>query len=68
MSLHHILAINPGSTSTKVAVYVNAKVVFLKSIPHDIAELNKHINIADQFEIQERYNPGGIKKCAYRTG
>ncbi len=34
---HKILAINPGSTSTKIAVYHNAKPIFLKSILHDIA-------------------------------
>lgn len=53
MSLHHILAINPGSTSTKVAVYVNAKVNFLKNIPHDTEELLKFRNIADQFEYRK---------------
>jgi butyrate kinase len=53
MALHHILAINPGSTSTKVAVYVNAKVIFLKSIPHDIEELNKYDQIADQFKYRK---------------
>ena len=36
MAYHHILAINPGSTSTKVAVYVNNTIIFLKSIPQTI--------------------------------
>jgi butyrate kinase len=53
MSLHHILAINPGSTSTKVAIYVNTKVIFLKSIPHDVEELAKFDKVSDQFEYRK---------------
>ncbi len=53
MSLHHILAINPGSTSTKVAIYVNTKVIFLKSIPHDSEELSKFKKISDQFSYRK---------------
>ena len=53
MSLHHILAINPGSTSTKVAIYVNTKVIFLKSIPHDYEELNKYKRVSDQFKYRK---------------
>jgi butyrate kinase len=53
MALHHILAINPGSTSTKVAIYVNTKVIFLKSIPHDATELCKFQKISDQFTYRK---------------
>jgi len=53
MALHHILAINPGSTSTKVAVYVNAKLIFLKSIPHKLNDLSAFSNIADQYEYRK---------------
>ena len=53
MALYHILAINPGSTSTKVAVYINAKVIFLKNIPHDLQDLSAFGNIADQFEYRK---------------
>jgi butyrate kinase len=53
MALHHILAINPGSTSTKIAVYVNTKVIFLKNIPHDCNELSKFKRISDQFKFRK---------------
>lgn len=53
MALHHILAINPGSTSTKIAVYVNTKVIFLKSIPHDCEELAKFKRISDQYQYRK---------------
>jgi len=51
---HIILAINPGSTSTKIAVYHNAKPVFLKSILHDPDELSKYKRISDQYEFRKR--------------
>ena len=41
MSLKQILAINPGSTSTKIAVYHNDRSVFLKTIRHSSEELEK---------------------------
>jgi butyrate kinase len=53
MALKHILAINPGSTSTKIAVFTNAKVVFLKSIQHPAEELNKFKRIVDQYEYRK---------------
>jgi butyrate kinase len=48
-----VLAINPGSTSTKIAVYENYKLFFLKSIRHSSEELGKFKHIADQFEFRK---------------
>lgn len=48
-----ILAINPGSTSTKIAVYKNNKSVFLKNIKHTSDELKGFSKIADQFEFRK---------------
>lgn len=48
-----ILAINPGSTSTKIAVYQNAKSVFLKTLRHNSDELVKFKRITDQFEFRK---------------
>lgn len=50
---HQILAINPGSTSTKIAVYQNAKPIFLKSILHDPEALSKYKRIGDQYEFRK---------------
>ncbi len=47
-----ILAINPGSTSTKIAVYKNGKVLFLKTIRHSVDELSQFKNVADQFDYR----------------
>jgi butyrate kinase len=51
---HIILAINPGSTSTKIAVYHNAKPVFLKSILHEPHELSRYKRISDQYEFRKK--------------
>jgi butyrate kinase len=46
---HTILAINPGSTSTKIAVYKGSKPIFLKNIIHQPEELEKFKRITDQY-------------------
>ncbi|MDF1546489.1 MAG: butyrate kinase [Bacteroidales bacterium] len=59
----HILAINPGSTSTKIAVYKNANPVFLKNIKHDNKELKDFENIADQHEFRKQIILEELKKA-----
>ncbi len=49
-----ILAINPGSTSTKIAVYRSTDKIFLKSINHSAEDLKSYNTIADQFEFRMR--------------
>ncbi len=48
-----VLAINPGSTSTKIAVYQNTEPVFLKNIKHPAEELAPFSKITDQFEFRK---------------
>lgn len=50
--IHQILAINPGSTSTKIAVYHNTRPVFLRTISHNPEQLEQYDNIANQFELR----------------
>lgn len=47
-----ILAINPGSTSTKIAVYRSTERIFIKSINHSAEDLNDFPNIASQFKFR----------------
>jgi butyrate kinase len=54
MAFRQILAINPGSTSTKIAVYTNTKVVFLKSIQHSTEDLNTFKTISDQYAYRKK--------------
>lgn len=48
-----ILAINPGSTSTKIAVYHNTNPVFVKNISHPSEEIAVFEHIADQFHFRK---------------
>lgn len=47
---YNILAINPGSTSTKIAVYKNEDQLFTTSISHTPDELAGFKSVIDQFE------------------
>ncbi|MEA3476869.1 MAG: butyrate kinase [Bacteroidota bacterium] len=49
MIVQRILAINPGSTSTKIAVYRNTKPRFLKSIRYSPEDLSQFKRVIDQF-------------------
>lgn len=48
-----ILTINPGSTSTKIAVFDDRKLVISKSLQHPNDEIAKFEKIADQYEFRK---------------
>jgi butyrate kinase len=50
---YKILAINPGSTSTKIAVYEDDNIVFTSSIAHKSSELAPFNTVADQYEFRK---------------
>lgn len=50
---YKILAINPGSTSTKVAVFQGENPIFSKNITHEAEDLNKFNEIQDQLEYRK---------------
>ena len=50
---YRILAINPGSTSTKIAVYDNEKQILVKSIDHKVEDLEKYDKVQEQFEMRK---------------
>ncbi len=61
---YKILAINPGSTSTKIAVYEDEKELFSVSINHSAEELSKFNRILDQ----KAYRTELIKKELQQRG
>ncbi|MFA6128865.1 MAG: butyrate kinase [Bacteroidales bacterium] len=48
-----ILVLNPGSTSTKIAVFQNNRPVFQKSIKHSAEELKPFKRVTDQYEFRK---------------
>jgi butyrate kinase len=53
MKAIRVLAINPGSTSTKIAVYQDTEPIFLKNIKHTPEDLSPFQKIADQFRFRK---------------
>ncbi len=51
--MEKLLVMNPGSTSTKIAVYEDEKPLFVESIRHAEEELAKFDEITDQFEFRK---------------
>ena len=49
----YILVLNPGSTSTKIAVYDGKEEVFTKTVQHQLQELDQCPRIIDQFSLRK---------------
>jgi butyrate kinase len=49
-----ILAINPGSTSTKIAVYAHEHSVFVHTIRHSVEELAPFAEVIDQYDFRKQ--------------
>lgn len=48
MKQYRVLTINPGSTSTKMALFEGEEKLFSESLEHDSAEINQFATLADQ--------------------
>jgi len=53
MSTQRVLAINPGSTSTKIAIFENEKCLFETTLRHSSEEISKYKHIFDQYEFRK---------------
>lgn len=51
--MEKILVINPGSTSTKIAIYDGESAVFESTIRHQADDLKEFSNIMEQFEFRK---------------
>ncbi|MFU2158281.1 MAG: butyrate kinase [Caldisericum sp.] len=60
-----ILVINPGSTSTKIAVYDMDKELFSKSIEHSKEELAPFKKISDQLEFRKETILKALKEAGF---
>lgn len=53
IKLYRLLVINPGSTSTKIAVFDNEENIFEKTLRHSVEELSNYETIFDQYEFRK---------------
>ena len=75
---YKIFVINPGSTSTKVALFENDKQIFSANVSHDAAKLKEFREISDQFPYRKEtilnelaknnVSLQGINACVGRIG
>jgi len=61
MDTHVVIVINPGSTSTKIAIYSRGGEIRSENIHHDQSDLDNFNRITDQLEyrysiIKDRLN------------
>lgn len=63
---HLILAINPGSTSTKIAIYENQVEVFKKSIRHQTEDIQAFGSVFEQFEFRKKTILDALDDTEYR--
>ena len=66
MDEQRILAINPGSTSTKIAVYQGSKSIFLKNIKHSAEDLHPFKSIVEQFSFRKEIILKELKEAEIR--
>lgn len=64
---YKILAINPGSTSTKIALYENEKEIFCKTLDHPSEEVEKYNKVADQFDMRKEIVLSFLKENGYEV-
>ena len=53
MANEKILVINPGSTSTKIAIYQGEEQQWIESISHSLDELKAYPTIYDQLDMRK---------------
>jgi len=63
---HLILAINPGSTSTKIALYKNEEELFKESITHPNEEIEKLESIIEQEPLRMKAVIDSMDKHGYK--
>ncbi|WP_156888529.1 butyrate kinase [Proteocatella sphenisci] len=62
-----ILAINPGSTSTKIGLYEDKDLLFKESIEHSSEELSQYPTIASQYSMRKNHIMETLSKHGYST-
>lgn len=64
---YKILAINPGSTSTKIALYEDEKEIFYKTLNHSVEEIDKYDTVAHQFDMRKEVVLSFLRENGYKV-
>lgn len=72
MADYKILAINPGSTSIKIAVFKNENLLYQKTLIHSSKEIKQYKKISDGFQFRKNMTyktyPGEDEMVALAQG
>lgn len=68
MAKEYILVVNPGSTSTKVAIFEGEKNVLQKNLSHSAEEVAKFLKVTDQYEYRQKMILEWMKESDISTG
>lgn len=60
-----LLIVNPGSTSTKLAVFQDTKAVYSETVSHTVQELSPYINIIAQKDFRLGVISAQLEKAGY---
>lgn len=61
-----ILTINPGSTSTKIALFENDKEIFKENLTHNQEDLEKYLSYLDQTPMRKDLVLASLEKHGYK--
>lgn len=64
---YQILAINPGSTSTKIAIFKDDVQEFVKNIQHTTEELARFKDVASQFQYRKEIILSELKQAGFNV-
>lgn len=62
---YKILAINPGSTSTKIALYEDEKEIFTNTINHPVELIDKFENVEDQLNMRRELVMSNLREKGF---
>lgn len=54
MKNYKVLTLNPGSTSTKIALFEGEECLYSKNVSHDAGELEKFASLSEQLPYRRR--------------
>ncbi len=64
--MFRILVINPGSTSTKLAIFEDEECKVSQTIYHDASELSKYFHLFDQYDFRKKALLEFLEKSGYK--
>ncbi|MCF7913459.1 MAG: butyrate kinase [Candidatus Cloacimonetes bacterium] len=59
---YRVLAVNPGSTSTKIAIFDDTKSLFIETLRHDAKQIAEYDSIIEQYEFRKELVIKAIEK------